>query len=180
VSGLEHTQIVDVDMSVDFSHQYATDVDILLVHGETNLVVMSDVGSAIAANNLSLTFHDDARTSMPSDGMLSGGEFRPTNYTDTTEGVGSFPAPAPVASTNTKLAAFNGFDLNGTWQLYVSDDAGVGSGDLFGSVLKITVIPGPDAGPLQVISGTTPCTNTSTTASVAVTGASNATRLLSP
>ncbi|MCA1585121.1 MAG: proprotein convertase P-domain-containing protein, partial [Acidobacteria bacterium] len=70
-------------------------------------------------------------------------------------------APAPAGPYSTSLAAFNGTNPNGTWSLYVFDDAGSDIGALFGFTLLIspqfnntTAVPIPPGAP-GVTSGTT-------------------------
>ena len=56
------------------------------------------------------------------------GTYRPKNYADSANGGNNdnFPAPAPAPSANASLgAAFNNTNPNGTWSLYVIDDASV-------------------------------------------------------
>lgn len=115
----------DVNLTLrNFSHAFPDDVDILLV-GPTgaNAIVMSDVGGAIPANNITLTLDDQAANSLPDGGPLASGTFKPTNI-----GAGdTFPAPAPAPSGAVALSTFNGANPNGNWSLYVVDDI---SGDV--------------------------------------------------
>jgi extracellular elastinolytic metalloproteinase len=61
--------------------------------------------------------------------LLTSGTYAPTNY----EVEGALPAPAPAAPYETALSAFNGTNPNGTWSLYVVDDACGDAGSLSGS-----------------------------------------------
>ena len=118
-----------------FSHTFPGDVDMLLVGpGGQKFIIMSDIGGTIDAINLNITFDDSAATLLP--GTLVSGTFRPTN-----SGSGdTFPAPAPAApyqspataGTATFASVFNGLNPNGTWSLYVVDDAGVDAGSISG------------------------------------------------
>src|SRR5262249_44812641 len=104
------------------THSVLNDVDALLVAPSgANLVVLSDAGAS--ATNATLTFSGPAATGVPAGSVVTG-TYKPTN-----NGSGdTFAAPAPAPSTQTTLAgAFSGVSPNGTWQLYVVDDA---SGDL--------------------------------------------------
>src|SRR5947199_81355 len=77
------------------------DIDILLV-GPTgaNALILSDVGGATAASNITLTLSDNSGASLPDDGPLVSGTFKPTNI-----GAGdSFPSSAPVPTGNTLLS----------------------------------------------------------------------------
>ena len=45
------------------------------------------------------------------------------------------PAPAPSGATyNTPLSVFNGANPNGTWNLYIRDDAAIDTGSISGGV----------------------------------------------
>jgi subtilisin-like proprotein convertase family protein len=108
------------------SHTFPSDVDILLVGpGGQKLLLMSDVGGGTDAVNTTITF-DDAAT--PIGATIISGTFRPTN-----SGTGdTFPAPAPAGphADPQLLSVFNGVNANGTWSLYVVDDAGIDAGSI--------------------------------------------------
>jgi subtilisin-like proprotein convertase family protein len=109
------------------SHTYPDDLDVALVGpGGQAVMLMSDAGGGGDINGLSLTFDSAAATTLPTGSQVVGGVFRPTNYgtTDT------FPAPAPAGSYGTNLGIFNGLAPNGTWRLYVVDDAAADLGAL--------------------------------------------------
>ncbi len=136
-----------------FSHTFPGDVDVLLVGptGQT-VVLMSDVGSGTDATNVNLTFRDGA-ASMPT--TVVSGTYAPTNI-----GSGDlFPAPAPAGPHGTTLSAFNGTNPNGTWSLYVVDDAVEDTGSFAGgwSLLITTAINDflPGSGQLVFPSGIT-------------------------
>lgn len=119
------------------SHTFPSDVDVLLV-GPTGVkfVLMSDVIGGTDWTGQTYTLDDTAAALLPSSGTPpASGSFKPTNF-----GTGdAFPAPAPAvpylnpatAGTDT-LAAFNNLDPNGTWNLYVVDDAGTDIGTFAG------------------------------------------------
>ena len=114
----------------NFSHTAPEDVDLLLVApGGRSVVLMSDVGGSVPVNGLSLTFDDNAPSSLPSVGPLITGTFKPTNI-----GPGDpFPAPAPATPpTGDTLSVLNGINPNGTWSLYVVDDNGNNAGSISG------------------------------------------------
>ena len=69
--------------------------------------------------NLTLTFDDAATANLPAAGPLTSGSFKPTDFAP----ADSFPAPAPAGPYATNLAAFSGFNPNGTWSLYIVDDS---------------------------------------------------------
>ncbi|MFL6208009.1 MAG: proprotein convertase P-domain-containing protein [Pyrinomonadaceae bacterium] len=120
------------------SHTFPSDVDVLLV-GPTGrkFIVMSDVIGGTDWTGQTYTLDDDAAALLPSSGTPpASGSFKPTNYTTGD----AFPAPAPAApyltpataGTDTFASAFAGLDPNGTWSLYVVDDAGTDIGQFAG------------------------------------------------
>ncbi|MEP7149472.1 MAG: VCBS repeat-containing protein, partial [Acidobacteriota bacterium] len=113
----------------NFNHTFPDDVDILLVGpGGQNAIIMSDVGGATDAVNVTLTLDDAALSILPDIGPLISGTFRPTNF-----GNGdTFPGPAPAPSGGSALSVFNGTNPNGTWSLYVVDDQSTDLGNLAG------------------------------------------------
>lgn len=115
---------------VNFTHSSPDDVDILLVSPSGRAVVlMSDVGGGNAVSNLNLSIDDTATTLLPDSGPLISGTYRPSNYEPGDE----FPAPAPSgAPMGATLASLNGTPANGTWRLFVVDDAGNNVGDIAG------------------------------------------------
>ena len=117
------------------AHTFPSDIDVLLVgpQGQT-AIVMSDVGGSADVTGVTLTLDDDATAPLPA-GTLTTGTFRPTNAT-----IGDpFPAPAPAPGTNSALSVFQGTNPNGTWRLFVVDDAGADLGSFSGGwTLSIT------------------------------------------
>ena len=127
VSGLSGT-IVDVNVSIiGFGHTWPGDVDVLLVgpFGQT-AVLMADAGGSTSVSNADLTFDDSATASVPSpipsDAL---GIYKPTSQ----EGFGG-PAPAPAGPYGSALSIFDGTNPNGTWSLFVFDDAQGYSGSI--------------------------------------------------
>jgi len=120
----------------DFWHQLPDNVDVLLVGpAGQKFVLMGDAGGAvpIAQNNaVTLTLRDLQSGVLPDNGPLVTGVFEPTTWESP---VSSFPAPAPPApyvepgsSTMggpTLTGTFGLTNSNGTWALYVRDDAGL-------------------------------------------------------
>lgn len=135
VSGLTGT-VTNVTVTLNnFNHTFPDDTDVMLVAPNgNNLILMSDVGGSGKITNTTLTFDDASAASLPDATKLFTGAYKPTNI-----GTGdTFPAPAPVPSANTTLAAaFNGIDPNGTWSLYVIDDLGADMG-VFGNGWSLT------------------------------------------
>jgi subtilisin-like proprotein convertase family protein len=121
----------------NLSHTFVADIDVLLVSptGAKFIVVSDAGGGGPGVTGVTYTFNDSAAAIMPTTPQASG-TFRPTNYTtgDT------FAAPAPAApylspataGTDTFATAFAGAAPNGTWSLYVVDDAGGDLGSIAG------------------------------------------------
>jgi len=70
--------------------------------------------------------NDEAASVLPDEGPLVSGSFKPSNYA---LGDG-FPALAPQSEPASMLKGFDGKDPDGSWQLFVADDAGQGVGSL--------------------------------------------------
>ena len=130
ISGLVGAVTNVVVVLNNFSHSAPDDVDVMLVApGGRKIVLMSDAGGANAVNNLSLAFDDAAASSLPDNGPLVSGTFKPTNF----EPGDSFPPPAPAGPpTGATLSALNGINANGIWSLYVVDDNGINAGAISG------------------------------------------------
>jgi subtilisin-like proprotein convertase family protein len=138
--------ISDVNVHLyDMNHTWPDDIDILLVGPQgQNLIIMSDAGGSNDLINVDLVLDDAAANSLPDSTQIVSGSYKPTNY-----GTGdTFPAPAPAPSAETLLAIFNGTDPNGTWSLYVVDDAGGDLGNINGGwCLELT---GDSAGDAEI------------------------------
>jgi subtilisin-like proprotein convertase family protein len=133
VSGLTGT-ITDVNVTLSgVTHPFEGDLEVLLVGpsgGAQNLELLSDAGTG-ALSNATVVFDDAAAGLAPQNSAWPAGTYKPTNYTEIS-GADSFPSPAPSPSGNTTLAAFNGASPNGTWSLYVTDDACPDAGSISG------------------------------------------------
>jgi subtilisin-like proprotein convertase family protein len=126
VSGVSGA-IYHVSVGLNITHTFPADLDILLVGPSGAVMLMSDAGSSVDLTNSLVTFDDCATRLANGSVSLAGGRFRPTNIaiSDT-----AFPAPAPAAPYANNLATFNGLSPNGTWSLYVVDDAGGDQGSI--------------------------------------------------
>jgi hypothetical protein len=85
---------------------------------------MDEAGSSTSVSNLTLTFDDAAAGPVPSPAVS--GTFKPTQSGDDgcpLDSTTSYPSPAPGSPYGTALSSFNGTDPNGTWSLYVVDNA---------------------------------------------------------
>lgn len=113
----------------NITHTYPSDIDVLLVSPSgRKFIVMSDVIGGTDFSGQTYTFDDAAANVIASSGTPPAtGSYRPTNY-GTDE---AFTAPAPAApylspasgGSETLTSAFGGENPNGTWSLYVLDDA---------------------------------------------------------
>lgn len=172
VSGLAGTvSAVTVTLS-GLSHSALNDVDAMLVApGGANLVFLSDIGdpetTLAFATNATLTFSDAAGAQVPT-GNVSTGTYLPTN-----RGAGDpFPAPAPTASSQTTFGgAFTGIVPNGTWSLYLVDDATGDIGTLAGgwSLTVTTTVSDVPTVTAVATSGTPAATGTPVTFTASVT-----------
>jgi len=108
-------------------HSFPDDIDILLSSpaGSPNLIAMSDVGgsNALPAPGVTIVIDDAAANPLPDATALTSGAWKPANYAP----ADTFPAPAPVPSAATTMSTFTGINPNGTWNLWLVDDA---TGDL--------------------------------------------------
>jgi subtilisin-like proprotein convertase family protein len=133
-SGLGGTITTVTVTLATLSHTFSEDIDILLVGpGGQSVLLVSDVGASTTTQGATLVLDDDAPASLPGAGRITSGTFRPTNLNDSntlpiTPDV--FPAPAPAPPYDTELAVFAGTDPNGSWQLFVRDDAHLNEGSL--------------------------------------------------
>jgi subtilisin-like proprotein convertase family protein len=133
VSGMPGT-ITDVNVTISgLSQTFPGDLDILLVGpGGESVILLSDVGGGTDISGVSLTFDQSASGSVP--GIIVSGTYQPTN-----SGTGdTFPAPAPAGPYGASLDVFDGTSPNGTWSLYIQDDAGADVGSATGWSLEIT------------------------------------------
>jgi subtilisin-like proprotein convertase family protein len=136
----------------NFSHTFPADIDVLLVSPSgKKVVLMSNAGSGNSVSGITLTFDDGAASSLGS--VLATGTFKPTALDDLSN---SLPAPAPAGPYQNTLSAFTGGSPNGTWQLWVRDEAGGDSGSIGSWSLSIapntslTGGAGPDITPALV------------------------------
>jgi subtilisin-like proprotein convertase family protein len=112
----------------NLNHSFPGDIDILLVGpGGQNAIIMSDVGGGDDVSDVTLTLDDAAGNSLPAQ-LLTTGTFMPTNF----ETGDTWPAPAPAPAGGSALSVFNGSNPNGTWSLYLVDDAAQDLGNVAG------------------------------------------------
>ena len=162
-----------------FSHTFPGDVNVVLVPPSgTNILLMGRAGGAPPVSNINLTFDGASTAQLPTTGLTTG-TFRPT-----ARGVAApFPAPGPgsffcnpgpaVGGTactgpDNLGEAFNGFDPNGQWRLFVTDVFTNDGGEFAGGwTLDITA----GGGPQRTLTVSNPVTGSGTlTGSGMVTG----------
>ena len=149
------------------------DVDALLISPEgEQVVLMSDAcgdGELQSTNNNFWTFDDDAPAKLPNEGPCASDQaasFKPSNYVGNSPEPDLFPAGGGIAPPyENQLAAFDGEDPNGPWDLYVNDDReGVVGFEISGWLLTLEVEPpaGPPAPPAGSPAPTPPATKAPT------------------
>jgi subtilisin-like proprotein convertase family protein len=126
--------ITDANVTITgFSHTYPADVRILLVgpHGQT-ADLMDEAGGSTDVSDLTVSFDDAAADPVPT--PLVSGTFKPTQEANGCgfDQTSDYPAPAPAGPYATDLGGFNGTDPNGTWNLYVVDNALNDTGSISG------------------------------------------------
>ncbi len=126
VSGLINSGVTVTSVRLtNFSHQLPDDVDIVLVSPTgQSVILMSDAGGNAPATGQTFTFSDAAATTLADAIFNPSGTYMPTNY-----GAGdNWPAPGPLGTpVSTTLSSFTG-NANGSWNLYVVDDALINTG----------------------------------------------------
>ena len=107
-------------------HTYPADVEILLVSpAGTAVLLMNDACEDWGGFVYDFTFDDEAAAQLSNGNGCASGSYRPTSH-----GATSFTPPAPAGPYELSLSAFDGEDPNGSWSLYVFDDADIDYGDL--------------------------------------------------
>jgi hypothetical protein len=111
-----------------FSHSFPDDVDVLLQGpGGQAVMLMSDAGAGIGVSDLILTFDQSATLFTPDSAGLTTGTYLPWDFGPAE----TLPSPAPTSWANS-LAVFDSQNPNGTWRLFVRDDANSRSGSIAG------------------------------------------------
>ena len=138
VSGLTGNKIMRLNLT-GLTHTFPADLDILLVGpGGQKFMAMSDMGGSDDVATINLVLTDAATNAIPT-ALLTSGTYRPGNTDTTTD---AMPAPAPASPYNNPAPAgaatfastfgTDGSAMNGTWSLYVKDDAGQDLGTIAG------------------------------------------------
>jgi hypothetical protein len=125
-----NSEILDVNVTLrSISHTHPPEMDILLVASAgTNAMIMSDTGSnQFARTSITVKLDDEARKNIDtvsSKKRLESGTYQPFNRAGVEGSNDSMPAGAPATSGGSELSVFDGIiDPNGTWKLYIADDA---------------------------------------------------------
>jgi subtilisin-like proprotein convertase family protein len=124
VSGFKKGKILDVNVTVNnISHTNPDEIDILLVapNGQPALL-KNNAGGSDDVTDVTVTFDDEAVALISNDGPLIAGTFRPS----------IFPFPSETLAPYAGLAAADGSNPNGTWQLFVFDDGAGDTGTIAG------------------------------------------------
>jgi hypothetical protein len=139
VSGLKNGIVRHVAVTVrGLSHADGDEVLLLLAKDTVNTVLMVKTGIDAPVSNVTITFDDLAATTLPLAAPLTSGRYQPTFNDVPTSLPAHFPPPAPVASGNSLLSAFQGMDPNGSWRLCAADRVVGGDGVILGWELTIT------------------------------------------
>jgi subtilisin-like proprotein convertase family protein len=122
VSGVPAGAIVKEVKINGISHTWSDDIDIVLQSPTgTNVILMSDAGGSAIITNVNYTFNDGAAATLADAAGNASGTYKPTNF----DNADNWPAPGPgAAPTSVTLSTFGNGNQNGTWSLYVFDDAG--------------------------------------------------------
>ncbi len=136
--------ITDVNVTLtNINHTFPDDIDILLVSPTgKRIILMSDTGGSAVIAGVNVTFDDAAAANLPDSTVIASGSFKPTNIgaadpfpdvlpSGQIAGGEAYPSGGTAGPT-TLASAFNGTDPNGTWSLYVIDDAGGQPGNING------------------------------------------------
>ena len=117
----------------NLSHTWPNDIDVVLFgpSGAHSVIFTDAIGGSGGISGVTYTFQAGA-TPLPTTGFPASGTY------DVVNGGSYGGTGTPSAVTNTGLGVFNGTDPNGTWSLYVFDDASGDGGSIESWSLEIT------------------------------------------
>lgn len=119
------------------THTNPDDIDVV-VQSPTgvNVVLMSDCQGTGDITNRTYTLSDAAANNLSDGSSSAAGTYKPTNYGSSDD----WPSPGPGTLTQgtPSLADFDGIAPNGTWKLFVRDDALFSGGSIGGWSITIT------------------------------------------
>jgi subtilisin-like proprotein convertase family protein len=139
VSGLTGNKNIKLELT-GLTHTFPGDLDVLLVGpGGQKFIPLSDAGGTtdLVAANVVLNDLATVQITSTADTNLNG-EFKPVDVTsgdtfDAPAPAGPYTSPIPVgAATFASTFGTSGAAMNGTWTLYVRDDASIDSGTMAG------------------------------------------------
>ena len=122
------------------THNYPNGINVVLVSpAGKQVLLMSHAGGAGSVNGVNLTFDDAASGNLPvasPTSQIISGTFKPTGYA---------PSPSPpsglTGAFGSALSALKTDDPNGTWKVFVFDDAPLDSGSLGSWTLNLYSTP---------------------------------------
>jgi subtilisin-like proprotein convertase family protein len=135
-------KVTDVNVSfTGLSHTFPDDLDVLLVGPQgQKVMLMSDACGSGDINNFLYTFDDEASQPQTDGGTCFPIGVQPVDY----QPGENLPAPAPAGPYGTSLSVFDMVSPNGTWQLFINDDASADSGYLINPpTVNLTIDPPP-------------------------------------
>jgi subtilisin-like proprotein convertase family protein len=164
--------VQDVNVTIkNLQHPSATDLSVLLVGPAGQKTILSSgAGSATGppAPNETFTLDDEATASLPcSDQPVPPGSYKPTRATCFSTNPEAFGAPAPAGPYPVSLSVFDGKPANGSWKLYVIDEASSDGGVIAGGWSLTITGPSDHTPPQTTITSRPAKTTTKTTASFA-------------
>jgi len=141
VSGVSGTVKKVTATLVNFGHTSPHDVSVLLVspNGRSSVLMAHPAknNGLSSGQTVTLTFDDEATSVVPSTESLITGSYKPAQYMPNVE----FSEDAPEGPYVASLSVFGGFDPNGTWKLYVTDDTPGDLGSIAGGwILSVTTV----------------------------------------
>ena len=127
------------------THTYPDDINVLLVGpGGQDVILMSGTGGDPDISSVTLTFDDEAAGPLPDEEQLVTGSYQPTIGAICTSCGFSGGPPAPVAPYGSTMSVFDTTAPNGTWNLFVADDAVQDTGSIDGGwSLEVVTEGGP-------------------------------------
>lgn len=118
--------IGDVDVSVDISHTWLSDLDATISLGGTTVPMFSDIaamgGGGCLGDDMLALLDDEAGSSIETDACINN----------------NVPAVDGTYTAEGTLSDFDGMEAQGTWSFYITDDAGGDTGVVNEVCVRIT------------------------------------------
>ena len=116
------------------SHTFPNDINVLLVSPSgQSVIALAHCGGAHSISNVDITLDDAAVNYLSATAQIASGTYKPSAFSPTP----SFPGFTGTSSTS--MSGLNGSTANGTWSLYVLDDASGNAGSIGGWSLTLSV-----------------------------------------